>query len=210
MPTDPATAKEIIYGTTNPAKVAQIRDVLEPLGYTVKSLADFDVRIEVEEDGATAEENARKKAVTYAAALGRTTLSMDVALYFNDLPPDQQPGLHVRRINGHNRAGDDELVEHYARLVAVLGDPAKAYWRYGFALATPDGRCKTFTGDTPRVFAGRPSRARLAGYPLEALQIDPASGKYIADMTPPERADFWRRTVGVMLGKFITEAIIDL
>ena len=61
--------KEIIYGTTNPGKVTQIRDVLEPRGFIVKSLADFNIKIDVEENGVTAEENARKKALIYAAAL---------------------------------------------------------------------------------------------------------------------------------------------
>ena len=39
----------------------------------------------VVEDGTTAQENARKKAIAYAKALGRLVLSMDNALYFDDL-----------------------------------------------------------------------------------------------------------------------------
>ncbi len=59
---------KIIYGTTNPAKVAQVRDVLGPLGFEIKSLADYDEQVTVEEDGQTAEENAQKKAIAYAGA----------------------------------------------------------------------------------------------------------------------------------------------
>lgn len=90
--------QEIIYGMTNPAKVAQVKDVLEPLGFQVKSLADFDKEVAVEENEETAEENARKKATAYAKVLDRSVLSMDVALYIKGLTEDQQPGLHVRRI----------------------------------------------------------------------------------------------------------------
>lgn len=65
--------KEIIFGSINPAKTAQVRDVLEPLGFEVKSLADFDKQIIMVEDGEAAEENALKKApLVYHKRLGHT------------------------------------------------------------------------------------------------------------------------------------------
>jgi inosine/xanthosine triphosphate pyrophosphatase family protein len=197
--------KEIIYGTTNPAKVAQVRSVLEPLGFDVKSLTEADAQISVEEDGKTAEENARKKAATYASTLGKRVLSMDVALYFNDLPDDQQPGLHVRRIAGGKRADDTELLAYYADLARSMGDRVDAYWRYAFALAQPDGDCISFTHDTPRIFVSTPSEKIVEGFPLESLQIDPESGKYISDMSPNEVDTFWQNSIGLPLAKFVQE-----
>jgi 8-oxo-dGTP diphosphatase len=196
---------EIIYGTTNPAKVAQVKDVLEPLGFTVRSLADFDIHITVEEDGNTAEENARKKAVTYAKELHKPVLSMDVALYIDGLTDDRQPGLHVRRIDSHERATDEQLIEHYAKVISDLGGRADAYWRYAFALAQADGSCVSFNHDSPRIFVARPSANVVAGYPTEALMLDPDSGKYISDLSPEEMAGFWRRTVGRPLIAFVRE-----
>lgn len=198
--------KEIIYGTINPAKVAQVRDVLEPLGFDVKSLTDFDEQVTVEEDGETAEENARKKAVAYAKAFGKQVLSMDVALYFIDLPDEQQPGLHVRRLNGEERASDDEMLEYYMNLAKSMGsDRIDAYWHYAFALARPDGTNTSFTRDTPRVFVSQQSERVIEGYPLESMQIDPASGKYISEMSKEEIAAFWQDSIGAPLVEFIQE-----
>lgn len=196
--------KEIIYGTSNPAKVAQVRDVLEPLGFTVKSLADFDSQIIVEEDGTTAEENAIKKAVAYSRELDKPVLSMDVALYFNDLPDDQQPGLNVRRISEGSRPSDEEMLMYYTELATSMGDRLRAYWRYAFALAWPDGRKISFTHDTPRIFVSQPSEKIVEGFPLESLQINPENNKYISEMDKEELAVFWRESIGVPLTQFVS------
>jgi inosine/xanthosine triphosphate pyrophosphatase family protein len=197
--------KELIYGTSNPAKVAQVRDVLEPSGFTIKSLADFNSQITVEEDGKTAEENAVKKAVIYARKLNMPVLSMDVALYFNDLPDDKQPGLRVRRISGKTRPSDQEMLDSYAALAASMGNRIQGYWRYAFALAWPDGRQVSFTHDTPRIFVSKPSKKIVEGFPLESLQIDPVSNKYISEMEKEELADFWRNSIGAPLTSFMQE-----
>src|SRR3989338_1275761 len=92
--------KEIMVGTTNEAKVKQIRGALFSLGVSVKGVTDKSLLPDVKEDGNTAQENAKKKAVAYAQALNKAVLSMDNALYFKGLPDDEQPGVNVRRING--------------------------------------------------------------------------------------------------------------
>jgi XTP/dITP diphosphohydrolase len=196
---------KIIYGTTNPAKVAQVRDVLSPLGFEIKSLADFDAQVTVEEDGQAAEENARKKAISYSKALSEPVLSMDVALYMQGLSDDQQPGLHVRRVKNQERATDQELIEHYAALVSRLGGRVDAYWRYAFALARPDGACVSFVHDSPRIFVDKPSDNVVEGFPTESLLLDPDSGKYISELSPEEMAGFWRKTVGEPLTQFVKE-----
>jgi inosine/xanthosine triphosphate pyrophosphatase family protein len=197
--------KEIIYGTSNPAKVTQVRDILEPIGFSIKSLAEFNSQITVEEDGETAEENAIKKAVAYAVELNMPVLSMDVALYFNDLPDDKQPGLHVRRISGKLRPSDQEVLEAYAALAASMGDRIHGYWRYAFALAWPDGRRLSFSHDTARIFVSKPSDTVVEGFPLESLQIDLSTDMYVSEMDTEERADFWRTSIGVPLARFIMD-----
>jgi inosine/xanthosine triphosphate pyrophosphatase family protein len=197
--------KEIIYGTTNPAKVKQVRDILAPLGFTVKSLVDFDNKIAVDEDGRTAEENAQKKALAYAQELNEAVLSMDVALYIDGLPDEQQPGLHVRRIDGNERATDQELIKHYSELVGGLGGRVNAYWRYAFALGWPTGKCVSFVHDSPRIFVSQPSKKVVEGFPTESLLLDPESGKYISELSTDEMAKFWQITVGEPLVKFVKE-----
>ena len=130
---------------------------------------------------------------------------MDAALYFDDLPEERQPGLHVRRIDGNKRANDEEMVEYYTKLAVSLGDEMKAHWHTAYALAWPNGTCDTYAGDTPRLFVSQPSDKITPGYPLESLQIDPVSRRRITDLTDAERAEFWQRTMGKELADFIAQ-----
>jgi len=196
--------KQIIIGTTNQAKIDQLRGALTPLGITVIGLpADRDFN-EVKEDGSTAQVNAKKKALAYAKDLGQAVLSMDNALYLEGLAPEQQPGLNVRRIpGGTDRPTDQAMTDYYQDLIAGLGDKINGHWEFAICVAWPDGTTKETTIISPRIFVSQPSLQTVPGYPLESLQIDPIDEKYIAEMTPNEQAAFWQRTIGQPLGQFI-------
>lgn len=132
--------QSITMGTTNQAKVAQIAGALSLIGVEVRGVQDKSLLPEVIEDGATVAENARKKAIAYAQALGITVLSMDNALYLDGLPEEDQPGIHVRRINGEVRSSDDELLDHYQQVIHSLGGRIGGHWDFGVCVAEPDGR----------------------------------------------------------------------
>jgi len=194
-------------GTTNPAKVAQVRDALASAGILVEGVADKSLLPQVVEDGTTVQENARKKAVAYARVLQQSVLSMDNALFLDGLADDAQPGIHVRRIGGKNAATDDELLKHGIELISSLGGRATGHWEYGICLATSDGEISETTIRTPRIFTSTPSSTIVPGYPLESIQIDPDSGKYISEMNPEEVSDFWQRTLGAELCAFVTRSL---
>ncbi len=195
--------KELTFGTTNEAKVKQIRGALVPAGIEVNGVADKSVLPEVVEDGKTANENARKKALAYAKALGKIVFSMDNALYINGLPDGRQPALNVRRIDGKTATTDEEMIEYYSKLIDSLGGRAEGYWEFGICIATPEGNYRETTIKSPRTFVSTPTTNRQAGYPLESIQIDPASGKYIADMTQQEQDTFWQQAIGKKLLEFV-------
>lgn len=196
--------KKLIMGTTNPAKIAQVRDALVSAGIQVEGVADKTLLPEVVEDGATVQENARKKATAYAKALGQTLLSMDNALFLDGLVPEDQPGIHVRRIGGSLAATDAELLDHGAALVESLGGEVTGYWEYGICIADPSGKISETTIRTPRIFTSKRSKKSVPGYPLESIQIDPETGKYISEMTTEEMAAFWQRTLGTPLCSFVS------
>lgn len=196
--------KTITMGTTNPAKIAQIRDALAPIGIVVEGVTDKKLLPEVVEDGATVQENARKKALVYAKALGQRIFSMDNALFLDGLTPEAQPGIHVRRIGGSTAATDEELLEHGIALVDSLGGEATGYWEYGICVADPDGTIFETTLKTPRIFTSKRSSKMVVGYPLESIQIDPETDMYISEMTPEEQTVFWQRTLGVSLRSFMS------
>ncbi len=191
----------LIYGTKNPSKIAQVQDALKDLDVQVVGLGDLDIT--VDEDGKTPEENARKKATEYSKALQKPVLSMDAALYFDGIDGSLQPGLHVRRIPSHTYATDDEVLEYYRRLINDHGGSLSGYWEFSFALGYPDGRSEAFNAKAPRKFVGTPNTTILPGYPLESLQIDPQTGKYITELSKEEQADRWRQPLGAPLTNFI-------
>lgn len=199
--------KTLTIGTTNPAKIAQIRDALSSLKIVVEGVTDKSLLPLVVEDGRTVQENAQKKALAYARALGRTVFSMDNALFLDGLAPEEQPGVHVRRIGGREASTDDELLEHGIALITSLGGNATGYWEYGVCIANPEGALWEMTLKTARVFTSRPSHKVVLGYPLESIQIDPETNMYISEMSPSERAAFWQRTLGEPLAEFVGKTL---
>jgi len=200
--------KKLIIATWNEAKLNQLRGALAPLGLEISGMLGRSDISPAKEDGVTAQANARKKAITYAQALGENVLSMDNALYLDDLKESEQPGIHVRRINGtDDRATDEELLVHYTGLVKRFGEKENGHWEFAVCLATPEGEYRETTIVSPRVFTSQPSQRVLKGYPLESIQIDPGSGKYISEMTQAEQDTFWQRAIGAKLQKFVRGGI---
>lgn len=189
--------RSIILGTNNPAKVEQVRGVLKSINVSVKGISELGVKIEVEEDGKTAQENARKKALTFAKKIKLPVLSMDNGLYLDGLEPQYQPGIHVRRIVGDNiRPSDAEVLHHYAEIIDALGGSVNGYWEYALALAYPDGCVNETTIISPRKFVSQISQQIVPEYPLGSIQIDPESGKYISEMSQKEQDLFWQKAIG--------------
>lgn len=197
---------ELIYGTKNKAKLEQLKGALAKLPIEIIGLPHRDLP-DVEEDGKTAQENARKKATTYARILNTPVLSMDIALYFDGLVEEKQPGIFVRRFAGKERATDDEVFDYYSAIVKQLGERVGGRWEYFVCVAYPDGKVFETIVVTPRIFVSSASPVRIEGYPLEAIQIDPDSGKYISEMKSQEQDEYWQKTIGKELCDFINKYI---
>lgn len=196
--------KEIVFGTTNEAKIKQIRGALSPAGIIVEGVANKEQLSEVVEDGKTAVENARKKAAVYSKSLGKPVFSMDNALYLNGLSDEDQPALNVRRMSGYpDRPSDEQMLEYYSKLINKLGGKVDGYWEFGICIASPDGKSEETVIKSPRKFVGQPSKIMQPGYPLESIQIDPDSGKYISEMKQEEQDEFWEKAIGKPLLEFV-------
>ncbi len=200
--------ESLILGSRNAAKLEMVRAILSPAGIAITGAGEMGLHPQVKENGTTPEANARRKALAYLALTGRPVLAVDNALYFDGLPEEEQPGLHVRRIPGsEGRPSDEALLRYYQALIRRLGGQVRGTWLFAFALARPDHPLETLSLRTPRLFVGEPSPRLLPGYPLESLQIDPQTGRYISEMNEEERAAFWQRTLGEALRAFIQRAL---
>jgi non-canonical purine NTP pyrophosphatase (RdgB/HAM1 family) len=91
-------ARQVLVATTNPGKIREITAILEGAPVTLVTLASFPDIVEPEETGATFMENARVKALYYAAATGLPSVADDSGLEIQAL--DNAPGVHSARWHG--------------------------------------------------------------------------------------------------------------
>jgi XTP/dITP diphosphohydrolase len=96
--TDLATTRKVLVATTNPGKIREIAGILEGAPVTLVTLVSFPGIVEPEETGTTFMENARLKALYYAAATGLPSVADDSGLEIEAL--DNAPGIHSARWNG--------------------------------------------------------------------------------------------------------------
>ena len=137
----------LMLGTRNRKKREEIVEILGDLPIEFGDLNDrLDVP-EVDETGATFEENARLKAVAVARATGEWSLGEDSGLVVPAL--DGRPGIYSARFagtQGDDAANNNKLLTELALLpaerraayyvcLAVLADPS------GEICATAEGRC---------------------------------------------------------------------
>lgn len=114
--------KKILVATGNPGKIVEIRAMLEA-DVRWLGLADLAPMAEIEEDGMTFAENARKKAAGYAKATGLCTLADDSGLVVDAL--GGAPGVKSARFSGEKpKNADRTLIDHrnIAKTLELLKD----------------------------------------------------------------------------------------
>jgi len=176
---------EIFYATTNAGKIYNLRRIVRDLPLEIVTPGDLGIKLEVEEDGDTAVENAAKKARAYHELVGRPTLAGDSALYIEGLPSERQPGLRVRRVGG-KELSDEETIEYYAGLIREYGGPRDAWYVTGLALLA-DGHLHTVEIEEDRfaLVAERDQHPHRVS-PLDVLSIELSSGKYYSALGDDE------------------------
>ena len=120
---------KVLFATTNPAKVGKYKKALEEKGIELITIKDLNLKLDIEENGKDAIENAYIKAKAYYEATGITTIGMDNNLFIEELPDEIQPKTHVRRVNGKELT-DDGMIEYYTNLVKEYGWKLTAKWVY--------------------------------------------------------------------------------
>ena len=91
--------KEIIIATKNEGKVKEFKQLFDQYGIQVKSLKDLDTELpDVEETGATFQENARLKAEQISAMIEKPVLADDSGLVIDVL--GGKPGVYSARYAG--------------------------------------------------------------------------------------------------------------
>lgn len=135
----------ICAATGNAAKLREIRRILAPRGFEVKSQKDLGIQLNPEENGSTFKENAFIKAEAICIASGLPTLADDSGLAVDIL--NGEPGVYSARYAGGH--GDDEA-NNKKLLKNLEGYPyeqRKAKFVCALCLYLPGGANMTVEGE---------------------------------------------------------------
>lgn len=177
--------KQIIFATSNESKAKRFSKGLKELGIDVLSLKDIDVKLDVEEDGNTAIENALIKARECYRLTKKPCMGMDDTLYMEGVPEEKQPGLFVRRVNGKSLT-DEEALEYYTNLVKEYGKNGRinCKWIYGLAVINEKGEEATYTWSKDDFYMVSTKSNKInPGYPLNSISKYKRLDKYFTDVT---------------------------
>lgn len=177
---------KVLFATTNPAKVKKYREELKKRGIELLTINDLEINLNVEETGKNALENAYIKAKAYYDETHITTIGMDNNLFIEELSEEEQPGTHVRRINGKTLT-DDEMIEYYINLVRTHGGKLTAKWVYGMVIYNGKEKKEYTWCKDHFYFIDKPCQKRNPGYPLDSISIIPELNKYFLDLTEEEK-----------------------
>ena len=134
----------IVLGTHNHKKGEELARLVQPMGFRVRTLADYPHPLSVLEDGTTFGENARRKACRQAVHLKAWVLGEDSGLQVDAL--DGRPGIFSARFAGPSATDA-------ANNAALVGGTGRNPGRAAF------GPLRV-SHDTVRPHRGRPGRSR--------------------------------------------------
>ncbi len=175
--------KELVLATRNPHKGEELSALLEDLGIRIRTLADFPHAPEVEEDGATCEANAVKKATEIARAIGLPAVADDTGLEVDAL--GGRPGVYAARYAGERATYADNCRKLLDELAGVPGDKRTARFLTVAALALPGGDVHVAHGHLDGLITQQPVGSQGFGY--DPVFFVPALGKTLAELTPAEK-----------------------
>lgn len=180
--------KKILFATENQSKAKRFKNGLLKNDIEIITINDLEKKVNIEENGNNAIENALIKARAYANVYNYPVLAMDDNLYIEGIPEDKQPGMYVRRVNG-KRLNDEEMIEHYTNLAKTYGKNGKltCRWVYGMALIN-NGKEFTYTWSKEDFYiVDKPSSKIDVGYPLNTISINKKINKYFTDLTEEDK-----------------------
>ena len=156
------TMKKILFATTNEGKMREIRMIMEGSGYEITSLKDAGIKVDIDENGSTFEENALIKANALRPYTDGIILADDSGLEVDYL--NKEPGVHSARYMGEDTSYDIKNQSIIDRLDGVEGNDRSARFVCVIAASFPDGHTAVTRGTIEGVIAKTPAGCGGFGY----------------------------------------------
>lgn len=171
----------IVIASNNAGKLREIRDILQPLGFTVVSQREAGISIEVEENGETFAENAALKARAVYEALHCPVIADDSGLLVDAL--DGAPGVHSHRFAGEGATDADRNAKLLELLDGVPAEKRTARFECVLCYVDAAGETHFFSGTCEGRIGTAPAGENGFGYdPLFCV-----GDRTMAQMTEEEK-----------------------
>ena len=196
---------KIVFATTNEGKVKEIKEILKDFPIEVVSMKEMGITADIEENGATFEENSLIKARALAKLTGLPALADDSGLEVDYL--NGEPGIYSARYLGRdtdydyknnyiiNKLSDAQDKERSARFVCVI------------SLVLPDGREFVERGVVEGLI-GYEQRGEN-GFGYDPIFYLPEYGKTSAELSPDEKNKISHRGKALSAMKKLIMNLVD-
>ena len=172
----------LVAATHNKGKVAELKDLFEPLGFEVVSAIDLGLD-EPEETEQTFAGNALIKARAACEATGAPALSDDSGLVVHAL--GGMPGVHTALWAGNPRDFGVAMQKVETLLAEIRATDRSAYFACTLAVAWPDGAHEIFEGKAHGTLTWPPRGEK--GFGFDPMFIPDGYHVTFAEMDPAHK-----------------------
>ena len=174
---------KIVFATGNQGKVREIKQIMDDMDAEIVSMKEAGIDIEIEENGATFEENALIKARAIAKEANVLVLADDSGLEIDYL--DKAPGVLSARYMGEDTPYSVKNQHILELLKDVQGEARSARFVCSIAAVFPDGREFTTYATIEGEIAQKSEGENGFGY--DPIFFVPEFGKTTAELSPEEK-----------------------
>lgn len=186
-------SKELIVATSNQGKFKEFVLMLEPLGYSLRTLTDYPELPEVIENGSSFSENAIIKAETISRMLNLPVIADDSGLVVDEL--DGAPGIYSARYAGEPRSDQRNIDKLLVELAEVPDYKRTAHFVAAIALAVPGESTLVVEGICKGKIASEQSGTGGFGY--DTIFFLPDRGVTMAEISVEEKNMISHRAVAL-------------
>lgn len=176
---------QLILATHNPGKAEEMKKLLQGLPLEILSLDELGIDGEVEETGATTEENALIKARFAMAKTGQMAVADDTGLYIDAL--NGAPGIHAARWAGDDYPKAQLAAYTLERLKDMPLAKRTAYFKTTAALVFPNGNYEIFAGEIKGLITEKEYGQSIFPLPYDRIFMPDGFVQTFAQMTKDQK-----------------------
>jgi XTP/dITP diphosphohydrolase len=174
---------QLLVASNNPGKLFEVRRLLADLPFELVTPRELGLAIEVAEDGATYNENARLKAIAFSTA-GRTlAVADDSGIELADYAG--WPGVHSVRFAGLHADDQSRREAILARLASTKGASRRARFVCSIAIARQGAILAEAVGTVEGTIAAAPRGTGGFGY--DSIFVPENEVRTIAELAPADK-----------------------